>query len=58
MRLLLTAGLGLFGWFIQRTGWNDIRGTFETLGWHGLLALIPYTLVFSIDIYRKLRGKA
>ena len=50
MRLLLTAGLGLFGCFIQRTGWNDIRGTFETLGWHGSLALIPYTLVFSIDI--------
>jgi uncharacterized protein (TIRG00374 family) len=47
--LLLAAGLGLFGWFIQRTGWNDIRGTFETLGWLGLLALIPYTLVFSID---------
>ena len=50
MRLLLTAGLGLFGWFIQRTGWNDIHGTFETLGWLGLLALIPYTLVFNIDI--------
>ena len=47
--LLLAAGLGLFGWFIQRTGWNDIRSTFETLGWLGLLALIPYTLVFSID---------
>jgi len=49
--LLLLAGLGLFGWFIQRTGWNDILGTFEALGWLGLLALIPYTVVFSIDTF-------
>jgi uncharacterized protein (TIRG00374 family) len=41
--------LGLFGWFIQRAGWDNIRGTFEALEWLGLLALIPYTLVFSID---------
>ena len=47
--LLLAAGLGLFGWFIQRTGWNDIRGTYEALGWLGFLVLIPYTIVFSID---------
>ncbi len=47
--LLLAAGLGLFGWFIQRTGWSDIRGTYEALGWLGLLVLIPYTIVFSID---------
>ena len=47
--LLLAAGLGLFGWFIQRTGWGNIRDTFEALGWLGLLALIPYTVVFSID---------
>ncbi len=46
---LLACGLALFAWFIHRTGWSDIRGTFESLGWLGLLALIPYTLVFSID---------
>ena len=46
---LLVAGLGLFGWFVQQTGWADIRGTFEALGWLGLLALIPYAAVFSID---------
>lgn len=28
--ILLTLGLALF---IQRTGWADIRSTFETLGW-------------------------
>ena len=47
--ILLTLGLALFAWFIQRTGWDDIRGTFETLGWFGLLVLIPYTIVFTID---------
>ena len=46
---LLVAGLGLFGWFVQQTGWADIRGTFEALGWLGLLVLIPYAAVFSID---------
>ncbi len=38
---------------MERYPWN-----LETLGWLGLLVLIPYTLVSSIDIYRKLRGKA
>jgi uncharacterized protein (TIRG00374 family) len=47
--LLLTLGLALFAWFVQRTGWDDIRDTFETLGWFGLVALIPYTIVFTID---------
>lgn len=47
--ILLTLSLALFGWFIQRTGWADIRRTFETLGWFGLVALIPYTIVFTID---------
>ena len=46
---LLAVGLGLFIWFIQRTGWEAIATTFQTLGWLGLLALIPYTLVFCID---------
>ena len=46
--LLLAAGLGLFGWFIQRAGWDNIRGTFEALGWLGLVALIPSTVAFSI----------
>lgn len=46
---LLTAGLALFVWFIQRTGWEAIHQTFQTLGWLGFLALIPYTIVFSID---------
>ena len=31
--ILLTLSLALFVWFIQRTGWSDIRSTFETLGW-------------------------
>ena len=47
--ILLILGLALFAWFIQRTGWDDIRGTFETLGWFGLVVLIPYTIVFTID---------
>ena len=46
---LLACGLALFAWFIHRTGWSDIRTTFEALGWLGLLALIPYAIVFSID---------
>ena len=29
--ILLTLDLALFAWFIQRTGWADIRSTFETL---------------------------
>lgn len=32
---LLTAGLALFVWFIQRTGWEAIHQTFQTLGWLG-----------------------
>ena len=47
--ILLILSLALFAWFIQRTGWDDIRGTFETLGWFGLVVLIPYTIVFTID---------
>ena len=47
--ILLTLGLALFAWFIQRTGWDDIRDTFKELGWFGLVALIPYTIVFTID---------
>ncbi|MDG2212586.1 MAG: hypothetical protein P8M70_02055 [Verrucomicrobiota bacterium] len=47
--LLLAVGLGLFGWFIQRTGWSNIRGAYEALGWLGLFVLIPYAIVFSID---------
>ena len=30
--ILLTLGLALFTWFIQRTGWDDIRDTFKELG--------------------------
>ena len=50
--ILLTLSLAMFAWFIQRTGWDDIRGTFEQLeihGWFGLVVLIPYTIVFTID---------
>ena len=47
--ILLTLGLALFAWFIQRTGWDDIRDTFKELGWFGLVALIPHTIVFTID---------
>ncbi|MDP7010840.1 MAG: flippase-like domain-containing protein [Verrucomicrobiota bacterium] len=50
--ILLTLGLAMFAWFIQRTGWDDIRGTFRELeihGWFGLVVLIPYTIVFTID---------
>ena len=50
--ILLTLGLALFAWFIQRTGWDAIRGIFEKLeihGWFGLVVLIPYSIVFTID---------
>ena len=30
--ILLAAGLALFAWFIQRTGWAGIRDTFGKLG--------------------------
>ena len=46
---LLVCGLALFAWFVHRTGWRDIRVTFHALDWLGLLALIPYAIVFSID---------
>ena len=47
--ILLTAGLALFAWFIQRTGWADIRDTFGKLGPWMFVALIPYAIVFTID---------
>ncbi len=47
--LLLAVGLALFAWFIQRTGSADIRDTFAQLGPWMLLALVPYTIVFTID---------
>ena len=47
--ILLTAGLALFAWFIQRTGWADIRDTFGKLGLWMFVALIPYAIVFTID---------
>ena len=47
--ILLAVGLALFAWFIQRTGWTDIRDTFAKLGPWMLVALIPYTIVFTID---------
>jgi uncharacterized protein (TIRG00374 family) len=47
--ILLAVGLALFAWFIQRTGWADIRNTFAKLGPWMLVALAPYAVVFTID---------
>ncbi len=47
--ILLGAGLALFAWFIQHTGWADIRDTFGKLGLWMFVALIPYAIVFTID---------
>jgi len=47
--ILLAVGLALFAWFIQRTGWPDIRDTFAKLGPWMFVALIPYAIVFTID---------
>jgi hypothetical protein len=46
---LLAVGLALFAWFIQRTGWADIRNTFAKLGPWMLVALVPCAVVFTID---------
>ncbi len=47
--ILLTGGLALFAWFIQHTGWADIRDTFAKLGPWMFVTLIPYAIVFTID---------
>ena len=48
--ILLAVGLALFAWFIQRTGWADIRNTFAKLGPWMLVALVPYAVVFTPSI--------
>ncbi len=42
-------GLGIFGWFIHRTGWDNIWPTVSGLGWMAPLCVLPFAVVFAFD---------
>lgn len=47
--LFLLIGLSVFGFFIHRTGWDQIWPTLSRLGWLAPLCFIPFLSVFALD---------
>jgi hypothetical protein len=49
--LLLSLGLGLFGWFIYQAGPGEIFTNLSRLGWLMPVVLLPYFLVYVLDTW-------
>jgi len=47
--LFLLIGLCVFGFFIHRTGWDQIWPTLSRLGWFAPLCFVPFLSVFALD---------
>jgi putative membrane protein len=47
--IVLTLGLGLFGWFIYRAGPAEIFNNMSRLGWLTPVVVMPYFLVYVLD---------
>lgn len=47
--LFLLIGLSVFGFFIHRTGWDQIWPTLSRLGWLAPFCFIPFMTVFALD---------
>lgn len=47
--LFLILGLGLFAWFVQRAGVQEILRTFHQLGWWLPVVLLPFLIVYALD---------
>jgi putative membrane protein len=49
--IVLTLGLGWFGWFIYRAGPAEIFNNMSRLGWLMPLVVVPYFLVYVLDTW-------
>lgn len=49
--IVLALGLGLFGWFIYRTGPAEILANLSRLGWWTPVVMLPYFLVYILDTW-------
>jgi putative membrane protein len=49
--IVLSLGLGLFGWFIHRAGPAEIFATVSRLGWLAPVVVMPYFLVYVLDAW-------
>jgi hypothetical protein len=49
--MVLLLGLGLFGWFIHRTGPAEVFANVSRLGWLAPVVLVPYFFVYVLDTW-------
>jgi len=49
--IILTLGLGFFGWFIYRAGLAEISNNLSRLGWLVPVVVMPYFLVYVLDTW-------
>ena len=49
--MVLSLGLGLFGWFIYRAGPGEIYANLIRLGWFAPVVVMPFFLVYALDAW-------